>query len=426
MTAVDYDPFSQAQRSNPYPAYAALRRLAPVQRCEPSGCWVVSRYADVLHVLRHPEDFSSAAMQQVPLARFGQGSVGAGIGFAGADAARLVELMSQLPISLPEMMASRSLVATDPPAHAPMRSLVNRGFTPRRIAALEPRIREIARAALDAVEAKGELELVHDFASPLPVTVIAELLGIEPERHADFKRWSDCIVSGVSGGAIGLRPETLLAAFQEMSEYIMSVIEARRRAPREDLITAITHAEIGETPLTPAEVLMFTMLLLLAGNETTTNLLGNTLVALLAHPAELERVQKNPALIPSLVEEMLRYDGPVQLLFRGATRDVELAGVRIPAGATVMPLVGSANRDDAQFPAADRLDVTRETAGHLGFGFGIHFCLGASLARLEARVALEELLARFTDFELAQPDVEYIDSFLVRGPKRLALRFSPT
>jgi cytochrome P450 len=205
----------------------------------------------------------------------------------------------------------------------------------------------------------------------------------------------------------------------------MSVIAARRSAPREDLITAITHAEIGETPLTPAEVLMFTTILLVAGNETTTNLLGNTLIALLAHPGELAKLQRDPGLVPSLVEEMLRYDGPVQLLFRRATRDVELSGTRIPAGATVVPLVGSANRDDAQFPAADRLDVTRETAGHLGFGFGIHFCLGASLARLEARVALEELLARFTGFELAQPGVEYIDSFLVRGPKRLALRFAP-
>jgi cytochrome P450 len=422
VTRVAFDPFSETQRTNPYPAYAELRRHAPVQRVERSGNFVVARYDDVFHVLRHPELFSSAAMQQMLLAAFAPGTGMPGMGLSGVDAARMLEGMRELPISLPELLGSRSLIAADPPVHGPLRNLVNRGFTPRRIAALEPRVRAIARASLAAVEGKGEFDLVHDYAIPLPVTVIAELLGVEAERHADFKRWSDTLISGVTGAG-GLRPETLLAAFRDLNAYMMGVIDARKAQPREDLISTLAHAEVGESALTSVEILMFTVLLLAAGNETTTNLLGNTLLALLAHPGELARVQRDPALIPGLVDEMLRFDPPVQFVLRRATRDVELAGVPIPAGATLMPLIGSANRDEARFPDPDRLDVTRNTQGHLGFGVGNHFCLGASLARLEARVALEELLARFTAFEPTQASVEWVDSFLVRGPRSLPLRF---
>jgi len=252
--------------------------------------------------------------------------------------------------------------------------------------------------------------------------VIAELLGVEPERSVDFKRWSDCLVAGATGGAGALRPEAALQGFSELSTYLMGVVEERRRHPQDDLISTLIRAEDGEAGLSPIEVVMFTVLLLVAGNETTTNLLGNTLLALMAHPDQLARVRRDRSRIPALVEEALRYDGPIQFLFREATQDVELAGVKIPAGATVMPLLGSANRDDAQFADADRLDVSRNTQGHLAFGLGIHFCLGASLARLEARVALEELLGRFAHFETIGPRVEYVDSYLVRGPKHLPLR----
>jgi cytochrome P450 len=425
MTTVAFDPFNSAQRENPYPAYAQLRRHAPVYRVESSGVWVVSRYADVLFALRRPELFSSRAMMNMLAMGFGMGpgNRNIGMGFSGADAARFAELALKLPFGISEFLTSRSLIAADPPVHGPMRSLVNRGFTPRKIAALEPRIREIARAALDAVEAKGELDLVEDLAVPLPVTVIAELLGVEPERRADFKRWSDAIVAGVTGAAAGLRPENLLETLTELAEYVTRTLEDRRTRPRDDLISALLRAEEGETALTPVEIMGFTLLLLVAGNETTTNLIGNAVLALLAHPSELERVEQHAALVPALVEEVLRYDAPVQFVFRTATSDVELAGVRIPAGATVMPLIGSANRDDAQFPDGERFDVARNPQGHLGFGFGIHFCLGASLARLEARVALEELFGRFRGLERTQSEVEHIDSFLVRGPRRLPLRF---
>jgi cytochrome P450 len=421
LTAIRFDPFGEQHRSDPYPAYAELRRHAPVSQVEKNGAFAISRYDDVAFVLRHPELFSSTAMQTMMTGSLTAGASASGMGISGADAVRLAEMLKALPVSITDVLSARSLIATDPPAHGPMRSLVNRGFTPRRIAELETRIRAIARASLDVLDGKSEFDLVSEFSVPLPVTVIAELLGVERERSVDFKRWSDCLVAGATGAG-ALRPETMLQGFSELSTYLMGVVEERRRRSQDDLISTLIRAEDGEAGLTPIEVVMFTVLLLVAGNETTTNLLGNGLIALMAHPDQLAGVQRDPSRIPALVEEALRYDGPIQFLFRQATQDVELAGVKIPAGATVMPLLGSANRDESQFADADRFDISRNTQGHLAFGLGIHFCLGASLARLETRVALEELLGRFTRFERREPRVEYIDSYLVRGPKHLPLR----
>jgi cytochrome P450 len=419
VTAIVFDPFDDRHRDDPYPAYAELRRRSPVTWIEKSAAFAVARYADVAFVLRHPELFSSIAMQTMMSS--GLGSTFSG-GLPAGDGGRVAELLKRLPISLPEALATPLLIASDPPRHGPMRSLVNRGFTPRRIAQLETRVRAIARDALAALEGKPDFDIVSEFFVPLPVTVIAELLGVEAERSADFKRWSDRLVAGVTGGAGAVGPVQVLEAMAELSHYLTGVIEQRRRDPRDDLISTLICAEEGETALAPGEVVMFTLLLLVAGNETTTNLLGNTLLALFEHPDELARVQRDPRRIPALVEEGLRYDGPVQFVFRRATQDVELAGVTIPAGATVIPLIGSANRDEAVFADPDRFDASRNTQGHLAFGLGIHFCLGASLARLEARVALEELLPRFPRLERTEPHVQYIDSYLVRGPKRLPLR----
>jgi cytochrome P450 len=421
---VSFDPFSDAQRDDPYPAYARLRRHTPVTRLPEtggvgSGAFVLARYADVSYVLRHPELFSSKAM--ISAVSSGYASSFAG-GLQPAEAARVAELLKSLPISMADQLGARSLIAVDPPVHGPMRSLVNRGFTPRRMAALESRVSAIARDALAALDGKPDFDIVSEFFVPLPVTVIAELLGVEPERSADFKRWSDTAVAGATGGAGSLGPVQVLEGLTELSRYLIGVVDQRRRDPKDDLISTLIRAEDGETALTPVEVVMFTLLLLIAGNETTTNLLGNTLVALMEHPEELARVQRDPSRIPALVEEALRYDGPIQFLFREARRDVELAGVKIPAGSLVMPLLGSANRDDAQFPDAERFDPSRNTQGHLAFGVGIHFCLGASLARLEARIALEELLPRFASFTRTEPRVRYVDSYQVRGPKRLPLR----
>jgi cytochrome P450 len=417
-----YDPFSEAHRNDPYPAYAELRRHSPVTKIEKTGFYAVARHADVLYVLRHPELFSSTAMLSV-MANGIEGRMDGGT-LPPAEMARVAEVLKSMPIQINEMVAARSLIAVDPPVHGPMRSLVNRGFTPRHIATLEGRIRSIARASLDALEGERDADLVSRFFVPLPVTVISELLGVEPDRADDFKRWSNCAVAAATGGATEIGPADVLEAISEQSAYVLHMIEERRRRPQDDLISTLIRAQDGETALNPAEVLMFTLLLLVAGNETTTNLLGNTLLALMAHPDELARVQREPDRIPALVEESLRYDAPIQCLFRRAMRDVELSGVAIPAGSTVLPLIGSANRDESVFPDADRFDVSRNAQGHLAFGLGLHFCLGASLARLEARIALEELLPRFARFEQLEPHVDYVDSYLLRGPKRLPLRLA--
>ena len=415
-----FDPYSDAHRDDPYPMYAELRRHSPVTQLK-DGSYAVARYEDVAYVLRHPELFSSRAMLSATSGGFASALASAAL--EPSEAARIAELLKSMPITIEKQLASRSLIAVDPPVHGPMRNLVNRGFTPRRISDLERRVRAIARAALAHVDGKPHFDMVSQFFVPLPVTVIAELLGVEPERSSDFKRWSDCAVAVTGGGTGALRrPADVLEGVSSLSRYIMGVVEQRRRSPGNDLVSVLIRAEDGEAALTPVEVAMFTLLLLVAGNETTTNLLGNTLIALMEHPHELERVRRDPARIPALVEEALRYDSPIQFLFREARQDVELGGMKIPAGATVMPLIGSANRDEAQFPNADRFDPSRNTQGHLAFGLGIHFCLGASLARLEARVALEELLTRFSAYERTEPSVQYVDSYIVRGPKRLPLR----
>lgn len=420
---MSYDPFSIETRANPYPQYAELRRIAPVHRLEGSGFYLVSRYEDVIFVLKNPEIFSSGAMQRMIMA-------GMGVGIQNMDPSRGVDpkalevltgLSKSLGFNPVELMTTPSVIASDPPRHERLRGIVNRGFTPRRIASLEARVREIAREALDRMLVKDEFDLVSEFTIPLPVTVIAEVLGVEPDRYADFKRWSDTLISGATGSASGSQPALLLAAFQEFNAYFMEQIERRRRDPKDDLISALVAAEAGDAALTPMETLMFAVLLLVAGNETTTNLMGNGLLALLEEAEQFDRVRDHPALVPAFVEEALRYDGPVQMLFRETTQDVAIAGTSIPRGSIVLPIFASANRDAAQFREPDRFDIDRDTRGHVAFGFGIHFCLGASLARLEARVGFEEFFKRVWNLRRLEPEVEYVDSFLLRGPRRLLL-----
>jgi len=417
----NYDPLRSDSRANPYPYYAAMRKEAPVYRVEPYGFYLVSRYADVLFVLKNPALFSSGAMRLMMLSGFGERTEGSA--FPQPDPARLAALAKVLPFSPAEFLQSRSLIVEDPPVHGPLRSLVNRGFAPRRIADLEPRIRQITRRLLDRIREKDSFDLVTDFAVPLPVTVIAEMLGVEPERQQDFKRWSNDLLLSTSGTTSSGQADAILRTFKELNEYFLEVVAARRKQPRDDLISTLVQAEAGEVALSTLEVINFSVLLLIAGNETTTHLLGNTLIALLGHPQELAKLVRDPQLVPSLVEEALRFDSPVQMLVRQTTQEVELAGTRLPKGSLVMPIFASANRDDMQFPDPDRFDVARNPQGHLAFGFGIHFCLGAALARLETRVAFEEMLPALLRLERTESAVEYVDSFLLRGARRLPLRF---
>jgi cytochrome P450 len=313
-----------------------------------------------------------------------------------------------------------SLIASDGERHSALRAIVNRGFSPRQITAWEKRAREIVA---DCMRGFGDgFDVIQDLAIPLPVTVIAEMLGIEPERQADFKRWSDVVIHNASGaGRSDPFSPAVLETVGEMTRYMVRIARERRRRPAGDLISLLVTGDVGAR-LQPIEMVQFVTLLLVAGNETTTNLIGNATAALLAHPEQLARVAADPGLIPGLVEEVVRFDSPIQLLFREALADVQLGGVTIPKGATVIPLLGSANRDERRFPEPDRFDVTRNPQGHVGFGFGKHFCLGASLARLEARVALEALVPALVGMRSRDESVPRIDSFLVRGPSRLLLR----
>jgi len=420
---VSYDPFSTETRANPYPHYAELRQGAPVHRLEGTGFYLVSRYEDVLFVLKHPEFFSSKAMQRMIMS-------GMGVGIQNMDPSQafdpkavqvLAELSKSLGFNPVELMMTPSVIASDPPRHERLRGIVNRGFTPRRIAALEPRIRELASGCLDAAIRHGDLELVSGLSVPLPVTVIAEMLGVEPERRDQFKAWSDAFVIGLSGAAGQYSKDDVRRAADEMADYIERIAAERRASPKDDLISVLVRAEEGDT-LTTGEVMSFVVLLLIAGNETTTNLIGNGVKALLAHPEQLARVLTDRSLVPALVDEALRYDSPVQALPRSTQSAVELPSGNVPANSVLLVFFASANHDEEQFRDAERFDIDRETPGHVAFGHGLHFCLGASLARLEARVAFEELFSRCRSLELAAGSVPMLDSLVLRGPKSLPLR----
>jgi cytochrome P450 len=356
--------------------------------------YAISRHEHVSEALRHAERFSSKPM-------------------GGGEARAINEEGDISP-------TSGSLIGVDPPEHGRHRGIVNRGFTPRRVADLEPRIRKIADELVSDFETRGHCDLMEAFANPLPVAVIAELLGLDPARRDDFKRWSTALIVGSTQGE-GRVPR--LGLFREFRQYMASVVEERKHEPGDDLISILVHSGGEEGVLETQQVISFASLLLAAGSETTTNLIGNAMAALRENPETLERVRADPGLIPQLVEESLRYESPVQLLMRLTTQDLELGGEPIPEGALVMLLLASANRDEARFPDAHRFDIDRDTNGHLGFGFGNHFCLGASLARLEGRIALETLLERIPDYEIPEP-VAYHGSFLIRGPSSLPIRFA--
>jgi cytochrome P450 len=417
-----YEPFSEAVREDPYPHYAVLRDEAPVYWAEGAQAWCVSRYDDVHFVLRNAELFSSDAMRTMLM--------GAPPGVNPLEdpdtMERALALTQALSFPMDELIRARNLIAEDPPRHTAMRNIVNRGFTPRRIATWEPLVREFARACVNDMRHAEEIDLVAAFAMPLPVRVICEILGVEPERRDDFKRWSDHIVAGTTGSTRMADPLTsgFAEAMKELSDYIRGVVEQRITHPSDDLISVLIAAQDG-VGLSAAEMTMFVLLLLVAGNETTTHLIGNATHALLSHPSQLARVTADPSLIPSWIEETLRWDSPVQFVSRRTTADVEVAGQRLPANAHVVAIIGSANRDERHWgPTAEQFDVTRNPQGHLSFGFGNHFCLGASLARLEARIALEALLDELPRRVRSEPRVEHIDSFLIRGPKRFLLRLA--
>lgn len=383
---MQFDPFGPEVRRDPYAYYEELRRDHPVYRMD-IGFWLVSRYEDVQFVLKSPQLFSSAGM-------------------AGPQGLQRTQ--------------TRSIITIDPPDHGCLRSLVSRAFTPRMVANLEPHIREITRGLLSGIRRGSEFDVIGGLALPLPVRVIAEMLGVELQRQHDFKRWSDIMVGRMMRPSASAEQVAYEDAEQRAFEdYFRWAIEDRRQNPGDDLVSALVQAEERDQRLTADEVFAFAGLLLVAGNETTTNLIGNMVLALLRHPDQLDRLRAAPSKIPQAVEEALRYDSPVQMLFRIAREDVEVHGQAIPKGAMVWPILGSANHDASRYEEPRRFDISRDASGHVAFGYGIHFCLGAPLARLEARVAMEELLPHLAGARLSERPLEYIDAFFLRGLKRL-------
>jgi cytochrome P450 len=401
---LDWFAFSRQPVSDPYPYYAALRERDPVHASESQGIrfWHLTRYADVVSVLRDP---------RISAERFPQKILDAAIVGPDAGFAALAGIVSNV------------MLAKDPPRHTRLRGLVSKAFTPRMIEALRPRIESLVDELLDAVEAKGSFELVVDLAAPLPIVVIAELLGVPASDRGDFKRWSDDFVPFIDGS---IRDQGLLVAAkaaEAFTKYFTQVIEDRRSTPRDDLMSALVASEDEGDKLSRDEVIASAVLLLAAGHETTTNLIGNGMLALLRHRDQFERLRHETDLGRSAVEELLRYDAPVQMTSRRSKEDFEIGGKRIPPGEEINVLLGAANHDPAQFSEPDRLDLARNASLHLAFGHGAHFCLGSTLARIEAQVAFERIVRRFPRLDLTSEAPSWKAGVVLRGVKALPLRF---
>jgi cytochrome P450 len=323
------------------------------------------------------------------------------------------------------------MLGQDPPKHDRLRGFVNKVLTPGRLRRLEPRIREIARELMDDVLEQRCVDFVEEYCYALPVIVIAEIIGVPSEDRTQFRIWSDTVVENLGEGIGGMpidphAARRRVAVGQEMDQYFAELLEQRRREPREDLLTHLASAEHDGDRLGQQEILTMLTVLLIAGNETTRNLIGNAVIQLLAHPGELARLRENPALMPTAVNEVLRFDSSVQATVRRALRGVEIRDEKIDPGESALLWLGSANRDEAVFPDANRFDIARDPNHHLSFGFGVHYCLGSNLARLETQIALAELIRRTRSFRRTDDDSIWRSrSFILRGPKSLALEVVP-
>jgi cytochrome P450 len=390
-----FNPFDPVTHADPYPAYRRLREQAPVHQPFP-GVWILTRYRDAAALLRDPRGSSDRRKSE------------------------MYELFLQ---SLPEPLGADelqpSMLFLDPPDHDRLRGLVHKAFTPRVVDALRSRVEEIVSDLLDRVQDRAEIDVVRDLAYPLPVAVICDMLAIPPADRAALRRWSLDLIHTIDP----IIPPDALARAQtagrEFRAYLAELIAERRLRAGEDLLSGLIEAEDQGEQLTEAELVSTCVLLLIAGHETTSGLIGNGTLALLRNPAELARLRDDPSLIRTAIEELLRFDSPVQLTGRLMLEDVQVDGHRLRKGEDVVALVGAANRDPEQFRDPDRLDLGRPENRHMAFGGGIHFCLGAHLARLEGRIAIGALVRRFPAMQLATDQVQWRDTITLRGLRSL-------
>ena len=386
-SGVAYDLTSDQVRTDPYATYRQLRSIDPVHRMRLVDAWALSRYQDVEAVLRDHKRF--------------------------ANAGRI--LVETIPLSLLDI---------DPPAHTRLRLLVSKAFTPRAVERIHTRIQEITDGLLDAVADREQFDLIAALGYPLPITIIAEMLGVRPRDMDRFEQWSHALALSVDPMLGHDQIEGIKRAEQEAFAYFETIIADHRRQPRDDLVTALLAAEDTGDRLTHEELLSVMLLILVAGNETTRNLIGNGMFALLRNPDQLQRLRDQPELLDSAVDELLRYDSPVQLNGRSALQDVELGGKRIRAGDVVISLIGAANRDPEVFADPESLDIGRQEKSHLSFGRGIHYCLGAPLALAEARIAFATVLKRFSSIRLAL-EPRHLNGVVLRGVEQLWIEVTP-
>jgi cytochrome P450 len=396
MAGVTFNPMDPAFVADPYPTYRQLRTEDPVHH-SPLGFWVLTRYDDVVAALRDPR-LAKEAIAAFVAARFGA----------------------------PVPIMGLSMLDRDPPDHTRLRSLVSKAFTPRVVEGLRPRVQQIVDGLIARAREKGSMDLIEEFAYPIPVNVICEMLGVPVEDHERFKGWSLDIARGLD--SILLPPDSdvpkrSVASRTALAAYFRELIAKRRASPRADLLSGLIAAEEAGDKLSENELLATCILLLIAGHETTVNLIGNGTLALLRHPDQLRRLRDNPALIGTAVEELLRFDGPVQRTARIPSEDVVIDGRTIAKGEMVMPFIGAADRDPVQFPDPDRLDIGRTDNRHIAFGWGIHFCLGAPLARVEGQIAINTLVQRLPKLALATDTPRFRESLTLRGLASLPVQF---
>jgi cytochrome P450 len=379
---------------NPFALYQTMRQSYPLYHDPQRGSWNVFRFDDVQRVLTEYNVFSSQ--------------------FRGDQPTDTVQPFAA------------AIISTDPPRHRQLRALVTQAFTPRAVEALAPRIHSIVNEYLDRVQAAGCMDVIHDLATPLPVIVIAEMLGIPSADRARFKVWSDFAVQTANFGSEIQYDKFMSPTMMEMGAYFLEMIGKREQLPGDDLISGLLAAEIDGERLNQIELLGFCILLLVAGNETTTNLIGNAMLCFAEQPEQWEVLRRQPDLLPQAIEEALRYRSPVQAMFRVTTTETELQEQVLPVGSRFVAWIGAANRDEATFPQAETFDIERALNRHLAFGNGIHYCLGAPLARLEAKIALGAMLERFDSFQVASGAVlERQPSLIVYGLKNLPITFTP-
>jgi cytochrome P450 len=391
---VYFNPWDEAYRANPYPHYKPLYGRPPYLLNLFAPMAPVARYRDAAGILRDHERFSSVP----PMSPFIQ---------------QRLDVFGTAP----------RVLFSDPPVHTRLRRLVSRAFTPKRIQDLEPRICEFTKILLDRVAEKGTFEVMGDLANALPVMVIAEMLGVPPEDYVTFKEWSDRVIESYNTPPGMPLPETVKGAFCSLREYFVGEIGKRRRTPGQDLVSVLVASRDEADALTEEELIAFVVLLLLAGNETTTNLIGNGMLALGRNPEQMRKLIREPGLMPKAIEEMLRYDCPVQSTARYPKVDVNVDGVELKANTVTFVIVAAANRDPEQFPNPDSFDIAREPNEHLAFGEGIHYCLGATLARMGSAIAIGATLARFPGLLLLKPNqpLTYKGSYFLRGLAELPM-----